>query len=397
MTNIQRFSRHGRRALLSALLLMALLLGLCGCSRDGASDGKALEPDPAVRSAISDELTYQNSMKLSYAKQFAVDYFEEGSCLITTLSGRRYYLGDVPSQGLPAGITVLKTPVDRVYMAGTATMDMFLACGALDTVRFSSLRQGDWKLPEAAEAMERGDILYAGKYSAPDYELLKKGKCGLALENTMIYHSPAVIEKLEQLGIPVFVDEASREASPEARMEWVKVYGLLTGRETEADKAFRAQLKEFPAKGDETAAKDRPTVAFFSLRSNETVSVRRATDYVPYMIDLAGGEYLFNDLGADDPDSNRSTQVISMEEFFTRAKDADYLIYNSTIGGEVPSLRQLLKDAPVLKDCAAVKAGRVYCTTADLYQHSMSQGTFVKDLHTMLTGGGTMTYLFALK
>lgn len=384
----------GRRALLSVLLLIALLGSLAGCSKD-RTDVPALEQDPAVRSAVSDELTYRESMKLSYAKQFAVDYYEEGSCLITTLSGRRYFVGDVPSSGLPAGITVLKAPVDRVYMAGTATMDMFLACGGLDKVRFSSLRAGDWKLPEAAAAMEDGSVLYAGKYSAPDYELLKNEKCGLALENTMIYHSPAVIEKLEQLGIPVFVDEASREGTPEARMEWVKVYGLLTGQEKAAENAFRAQIKAFPK--EKTAVKDRPAVAFFSLRSNGTVSVRRATDYVPYMIDLAGGDYVFSDLGADDPDANRSTQVISMEEFFTRAKTADYLIYNSTIGGEVPTLKALLQDAPVLKDCPAVKAGRVYCTTADLYQHSMSQGTFVKDLHSVLTGSGEdLTFLFAL-
>ena len=114
------------------------------------------------------------------------------------------------------------------------------------------------------------------------------------------------------------------------------------------------------------------------------------------MIGMAGGEYAFKDLGADD-DSNRSTQVISMEEFYQTAKDADYFIYNSSIEGERSSIADLVNDAPVLADCKAVKDGNVFCTTADLYQHSLGQGTFVRDLYKMLTGRDDLTYIFKLK
>ncbi|MFQ8841275.1 MAG: hypothetical protein ACLR8P_10565 [Clostridium fessum] len=45
------------------------------------------------------------------------------------------------------------------------------------------------RIPEAKEAMENGSILYAGKYSEPDYERIKPPEgCGLAIENTMILH-----------------------------------------------------------------------------------------------------------------------------------------------------------------------------------------------------------------
>ena len=113
------------------------------------------------------------------------------------------------------------------------------------------------------------------------------------------------------------------------------------------------------------------------------------------MIDTAGGRYAFEDLKSDG-EGMRSTQVISMEEFYSTAKDADYFILNSSIEGERTSVDELLKDARVLADCKAVREGHVYCTYADLYQHSMGQGDFVRDLHEMLTGGTDFTYIFKL-
>ena len=59
--------------------------------------------------------------------------------------------------------------------------------------------------------MEKGDILYAGKYSKPDYELILANGCKLAIESTMINHTPDVKEKLEELGIPVLVEQSSYE------------------------------------------------------------------------------------------------------------------------------------------------------------------------------------------
>lgn len=391
-----------RNGSLPVLLCLVLLLSFfSGCKGEGdAKQKELLAAAPETRCAVTKERTYDHSLTLKYAEQFVVDYYAEGGCLITVCDDRQYYLpatsdpDSVPGD-LAKDITVLPAPVQHGYLAGTACMDFFASFDAIDQLAFSSLREEGWKIPEAAEAMHDGGIQYAGKYSTPDYELLTSNGCDLAIENTMIYHTPDVIAQLESIGIPVLIDNSSNESTPQARMEWVKLYGVLSGKETAAEKAFRTQEAVFldlPAH----CGTDRPTVAFFSLRTNGTVVVRRATDYIPTMIELAGGEYAFRDLGADD-DSNRSTQVISMEEFYQTAKDADWFIYNSSIEGERNSLDDLLNDAPVLADCKAVQEGHVCCTTADLYQHSMGQGDFVRDLREMLTGGSGFTYLFELK
>ena len=386
-----------RKRGLSLFLFLTLLLSvLLGCS--AGEETLLLDRPVEERVGVSETLHYKSSLDFSYAKQVAVDFFEEGDVLLTAGDDRQYLLvpegGTVPKD-LKDGVFVLKQPLERGYLAGSASMDYFVACDALSTLAFSSLKAGAWKVPAARKAMEDGNLSYAGKYSTPDYELLTTGKCDFAIENTMLYHSPDVLEELESLDIPVFIDLSSRESTPEARMEWVKVYGLMTGHVTQAAEAFAAQEKEFRKLGETEQSSDAPKVAFFSIHSNGTVSVRLGTDYIPAMIEMAGGEYLFSDLKGEEG-SYRTTTNISMEEFYRRAKDADFLLFNSTIEGERSSVGELLQDAPVLADCKAVEAGRVFCTTEDFYQHTMAQGDFVRDLHEMLTGGNRFQYIFKL-
>ena len=60
----------------------------------------------------------------------------------------------------------------------------------------------------------------------------------------MIYHNPEVKEKLEDLGIPVLVEMSSYESHPLGRLEWIRVYGLLTDREKEADEFAGVYLNQ---------------------------------------------------------------------------------------------------------------------------------------------------------
>ena len=62
-------------------------------------------------------------------------------------------------------------------------MDMFVSMDALDTIRFSALKSDGWYIEPVRAAMESGNILYAGKYSAPDYEQILAEGCDLAIEN----------------------------------------------------------------------------------------------------------------------------------------------------------------------------------------------------------------------
>ena len=377
---------------------------------DGAEKGQqtaAVGGNPAKTAAAS--LTYDHSMELSYAENFAVDYYEGGYKLLTTrLNGDRILI--VPkhqqapedaealvspsAEGEPGKLIVLQEPVKNLYLVASSVMDMFAQLDSMDAISMCGLKEEDWYIPAAKQAMKDGTLLYAGKYSQPDYELLLSQNCSMAIENSMIYHTPEVMEKLEEFGIPTLVEYSSYEEHPLGRVEWVRFFGALLDQEEKADQLFEKQKEAL--KRVETEESTGKTVAFFYITSNGLVQVRQSTDYIPKMIELAGGKYVFENLG--DPDSRRSTVNLQLEDFYDGAQDADFLVYNTTIDRQVQTLEDLLKKCSLLKDFKAVKNHQVWCTTEDMYQQSMSAGNLIEDFHRMLTGDDKETrYLYRLK
>lgn len=386
----------------SLILVLAGLLGLLGCgSPSSASDQNQADAltGQETQTQAAGSLVYKESMKTEYASQFAVDYYEDGYVMLTTKTDGAQYLvvpeGAQTPEGLDDGVTVLQRPLDHLYLVATAAMDLFRELDAIDCIRFSGQQKDGWYIDEAREAMQNGSMIYAGKYSMPDYELIVSGGCDLAIENTMITHSPEVLEKLAEFGIPSMIDYSSYETHPLGRVEWIRFYGALLGREAEADAAFEQQTQMLERVKDD--APTGQTVAFFYLTSNGTVNVRKSADYVPRMIELAGGTYVFQDLGSDT--DHKSSVNMTMEEFYAAAKDADCLIYNSTIDGELDTVDDLVAKSSMLRDFKAVQSGSVWCTTNDMYQHTMSAGAFIEDLHAIFTGDTTheMTYIYPLK
>lgn len=352
--------------------------------------------------------TETQRIALSYAQEFTLDSYENGCTLITISDGSLFLVVPEELAGLSDeellgdtgldSVTIIRRPVENIYLAASAVMDMICALDGLDQIRLSGTDAEGWYIEEARTAMEKGDILYAGKYSAPDYELILSEHCGLAIENTMITHAPEIRENLESFDIPVLVDHSSYESHPLGRVEWIKLYGVLLGKEAKADEIFEEQeqmLNEVEEDLGTDQSEERPTVAFFYITNNGAASVRKASDYVPKMIALAGGEYIYQDLG--DEESHSSSMTMQIEEFYATAKDADYLIYNSTIDGEVQSMDELLAKCALLADFKAVQEGNVYCTRQNLYQESMSIGTMIQDIHKMIKGEEGMTYLYSIE
>ena len=325
------------------------------------------------------------SMEPDHATQFSVDYYDDGSRLLSLANGQQFLIlpedAAVP-EVLPENITVLKQPVRNIYLAATAVMCLFDALDCLDTIRLSGTKEDGWYIENARQAMREGKIIFAGKYSEPDYELLLENHCSLAVESQMIGHASEVKEKLEELGIPVLIDLSSSEPHPLGRTEWIRFYGALLDKEEQADSLFRQQ--EAYLTDVLSAGNTGKSIAFFHISSSGRVVVRKSGDYVSKMIELAGGKYVFDSIG--DPEKSTSTVTIDMETFFAGAKDADVIIYNSTIAGEVSSISELLMKNDLLAEFKAVKTGNVWCTSQNMYQDTTQLGQMIQSLHRILTG-----------
>ncbi|SFQ47155.1 iron complex transport system substrate-binding protein [Lachnospiraceae bacterium XBB1006] len=332
-------------------------------------------------------------LELAYADQFSVDYYDNYRMVHIENSGDFFVVpkGEQVPKNLPKNTVVLQQPLDKTYLVSTSVMDPIQKIGALANIRLTGTKAQDWYIPEAKAAMEAGKILFAGKYSQPDYERILEEGCNLVLENTMILHNPQTKEKLEKLGIPVLVERSSYEAHPLGRLEWMKFFGVLYGKEKEAARLYQQEVKKLePILTKEKTGKK---VAFFYFSADKSVNVRKPGDYISRMIELAGGTYCITDI-PDMEDNALSTASMQMEDFYVMAKDADVLIYNSTIVGEVTSCAELIKQNELLKEFKAVKQGQVYCTGQNFFQQTTGTCSFIEDLDKVLhEEKGSMVYL----
>lgn len=342
-------------------------------------------------------LTFESEMQNDFAECFHIYYYNDDYTLIDVPDSGQFLLvpeGKTAPDGLDSDIVVLQKPLDNIYLAATSAMSLFSSLDALDNIKFSSLQESGWYVEAAKQAMEDGSIVFAGKYSEPDYELLVNSGCNLAIESTMILHTPKVQEMIEQMGIPVFMDRSSYESHPLGRTEWIKVYGEMVDKRDEAKAFFDEQAKVISDLKD--FKNTEKTVAFFYISSDGSVVVRKPTDYVPKMIEIAGGRYVPEQVDSEE-ETKRSSVPMTMEEFYTQAIDADYLVYNGTIDDPINSVDELLQKSELFADFKAVKEGNVWCAGKYLYQATDIVGNMITDLHLMLTGGDESQMTFMTK
>ena len=394
-------------------------LGLAGCSDAGdgevagdtatsaAQTGEPDEGSPASTERpswsnpkVGGDLVHTGSLDLAWATGFTVDLYEGDCALACIADGTRYLF--VPAGGAPRGIaddvTVLERPLSNVYLASSSTLCLFAALDAVDCVSHVSVTQETCTVEAFTQAIASGDIVYGGKYSAPDYEAFLNGGCRLAVENTMIYHTPEVREKLMQLGVPVIVEQSSLERATLGRLEWIMLWGTMLDKVSAAQEVLDKQAQLVEDVERRVAAEPLTcTVAFFYINANGAAVVRKPGDYVAKMIAMAGGTYAFAQLGGTDENRSSST-TLEMEAFYAQAKDADVIIYNSTVAGKIGGLDELVALNPLLADFKAVKNRRAWCCEQNVYQQMTATGEVVADLHEAIadTDRDELTFLFRL-
>ena len=375
---------------LSALLLAILFcLGISGCSKT--------EETPSDVPTWGD-LKYTKTVDLLYADQFTIYQYEGGYSFIDIKDSDRMLVvpegGSVP-ENLDSDIVVIKKPLGKIYMAATSAMALFEGLDALDTISYVGTK--NWYTQKAAQALEDGIFVYAGKYNAPDYEMLLGGGCQLAIESTMILHNPEVKEKLIELGINTIVERSSYEDHPLGRTEWIKVYGALLGKEAEAETVFNAEVEKI--KGLESLESTGKTVAFFYINTSGNVVTYKSDGYVPAMIRIAGGKYALADYDFKDA-SKLSTVNMNMEEFYNNVKDADIFIYNCSIVSQLYTIDDFLSLSAVLEDCKAVRENNVWCTTDSMFQQTDRMGSIIGEMNLIFTGEAEnreLEYIFKLQ
>lgn len=408
-------ARTIRAALPACALACALaLVSLCACSlpaqdadpsastqasslggQAASDEAPANANGPAFRNVnLGNDWQPSGSLELEQAEGFTVDYFDGGYKLVCVSDNARYLVipeGKAAPEGIDPAIGLIQQPIERAYLVATDTFCLIDALGLNDTIALCGTRPEDCAVEGFRTAIEEGSIAYGGKYNAPDYELILQTGSKLAIESTMINHAPEVREQLQTLGLTVLTEQSSYEPTALGRMEWIKLYGALYNEEDRAQAIYDEQMAQVSQAAQEPA-NQRKTVAFFYINSNGSPVARQPGDYLSQTIELAGGSYILSGLSSD---TAKSSITLEMEQFYASAKDADVIIYNSSIDRSVSTIDDLVAKNPLLADFKAVRSGDVWITDQDMYQQMIRTGDIVEEMHRVFSGDApdNLTYL----
>ena len=162
------------RKMLAAVLGCACLLTMCPSMSALAEEEEAVSEAAAHEEAVPqiEGLTFEKQIDFTYAEAVDIYCYEGGYKFFDLYDSGQYLLvpegADIP-ENLGGNVTILHGPLDNIYMAATATMALVAGIGGIDRVGFSSVTADNWYVQAAQDAMNAGDILFAGKYSEPDF------------------------------------------------------------------------------------------------------------------------------------------------------------------------------------------------------------------------------------
>jgi iron complex transport system substrate-binding protein len=328
--------------------LLVLLLGLL------ASGCGAEEPSASGLSSCP-----------KYATGFGLEYLADGCRVVTDGEARQLLL--VPrGHKVPEAyrhLPVVHTPVRRVVVASTTTAALLRPLEELESIIAVTTDREHWYIPEVRIGLEEGRIRLVGNDMGPlDYEAVLELNPDLVFIYTGSPEDLQKLKKLEELKIPVAVDNSHRENHPLGRVEWVKFLAAFYGKEDRAEQYFQRVVENTEAVTRAVAgATSRPRVLWGLIYQGE-VYVPAGDSYVAKMIGMAGGDYLFKDLGGT------GSATVSLEEFYRRGLEAEVFISSTLPNYGTTSIAKLVEQEKRLADLPVIRAGRVWCFQPWYYQ-----------------------------
>lgn len=259
-------------------------------------------------------------------------------------------------ENLPKG-TVVRTPLKRSIIYSSVHNSLVTELGALEAIGGVCDAQYIHQ-KELADRIASGKVTDCGNSMMPDIEKIIKLQPDAILLSP--FENSGTYGKLGQLGIPIIECADYMETSPLGRAEWMKFYGMLFGKEEDANLKFQQTETEYNRlKNLASNLKSQPKVLVDRFYGS-TWNVPGAHSTMGIFIEDAGGKNPFDYL-----DKSGSTPL-SGEHILTKAGDADIWIIRYSQTTDKP-LSELKSDNAIYAKIKAAKEGNVYgCNTSEV-------------------------------
>ena len=262
-----------------------------------------------------------DTLKLKYAENITI--VRNDSCTMVVLKNpwkagevlHTYWLvqrgSSLPQQLEGTGADVVSVPLQKAVVFNTAHAWLTITLGALTQVRgVADLRF--MQLPAVRQRVQSGLTADCGDAMSPNIEqIIDIGADAILLSP---FENSGGYGRLEKLGIPLIECADYMETSALGRAEWMKFYGILFGKEREADSLFHVVDSSYQV---------------LKARAAQCGKLTGSTWYVPggrssvgRLIADANGSYPWAD------DKHSGSLALPFETVFDKAGDADVWLFN---------------------------------------------------------------------
>lgn len=269
----------------------------------------------------------------------------------TTRLLHRYLLVDKKkdlSQSLPDG-TLIRTPVDRMVVYSSVHGSMLDELGIAE--RIVGVCESEYiSVPSIRDGIDSGLITDVGNSFSPDVEKI------IDLSPEAILVSPfenCSYGRVEKLNISIIECADYMENTPLGRAEWIRLIGLFTGRESQADSLFAAIERQYTELCQRVSGiKNRPTV-IAEKKTGSTWFVPGGNSYMARLFADAGADYFWKD------DEHAGSLALSFESVFDKAQSADFWLFKYSAPTDI-TLRTLASEYSPYSRFIAFEKGLVF-------------------------------------
>ena len=341
-------------------LLTIVLLTACGEQRPPQSWAERLQ-----------ESTAPDSLVFRYARLIHVEQRE--GCRVVYIDnpwmqgkGLHTYVlvpYDAPlPDDLPGG-TIVRTPLRRSVVFTS------VHCALIDQLQATAQVAGVAdlkyiKVPFVQEGVQSGRIADCGDGMSPVVEKIIDTEADALLLSP--FENAGGYGQMEDINIPIVECAEYMEMSPLARAEWMRFYGMLYGKEKEAEQLFaQVETNYTTLKQQAATAADRPSVLVDKM-AGSVWYVPGGRSTIGQMLSDANADYPWTD------DTHSGSLQLAIETVLERAGESDFWLLRYDSPTPLTML-QLLSEKDGYRMVRSVENERVYgcnVTTSMFYEET---------------------------
>ena len=324
------------------LILVSFILLLAGCHRNKISEtheGKEIRFDYAKLIRV---------WECDGFKKMEIRNPWDTTCLLQT-----YLLVDKTKEipaNCPGGV-VVRVPLEKSAVFTTVHCSLIEELGAVNSI--SGICELEYITnPNIISLTQSGKIVDFGSSMSPDIEKIITVSPDAILLSP--FNNSGGHGGLDKLGIPIVECADYMESDPLGRAEWIKLYGMLFGKESEADSIF-SKVTETYTKIEKEAQQEtgsHPSL-LYGLDNGGSWFIPGGKSYMAKMFASAGANYIFGET------SHSGAEPFAFETVYDKGCNADIWLI---LGTEVAD--KTYKDLQRFSNFKSYKEKRVYaCNT----------------------------------